>query len=141
MKTAALVLITFSMAQIAAAQAPQNMKLTWVDRSGKTIETVGTSAPYIGPDLSPDGKHIAIHRHEGDDGGDVWLLESGPGAGTRLTGDGSNKEEISPPIWSWSTRSRSASKTSSPRLWTWSGAAAAAANSCCCCAISWTKPP
>src|SRR4029078_9242659 len=76
-----------------------NMKLTWVDQSGKTIETVGTAAPYIGPDLSPDGKRIAVHRHEGD-GGDVWLLESGPTPGKRLTGDGSNKLENSPPIWS-----------------------------------------
>ena len=92
-----------AMAQLAAAQQAQNMKLTWVDRSGKAIETVGTSAPYIGPDLSPDGKRIAVHRHEGDgpdSGGDVWVLQSGPGAGTRYTGDGSNKVENSPPIWS-----------------------------------------
>jgi Tol biopolymer transport system component len=95
----AIGLIVLAVAQRAAAQAPQNMKLTWVDRSGKTIETVGTSAPYIGPDLSPDGKRIAVHRHEGD-GGDVWLLQSGPDAGTRFTGDGSNKVENSPPIWS-----------------------------------------
>src|SRR6516162_3770476 len=91
-------LVFFATAQLAAAQATQNMKLTWVDRSGKTIETVGTSAPYIGPDLSPDGKRIAVHRHEGETG-DVWLLESGPGAGTRYTGDGSNKVENSTPIW------------------------------------------
>ncbi len=92
-------LIVIVTAQPAAAQAAQNMRLTWVDRSGKIIETVGTSAPYIGPDLSPDGKRIAVHRHEGD-GGDEWILETGPGAGTRLTGDGSNKVETSAPIWS-----------------------------------------
>ena len=92
-------LIVIVTAQLAAAQAVQNMKLTWVDRSGKIIETVGTSAPYIGPDLSPDGKRIAVHRHEGD-GGDEWILETGPGAGKRLTGDGSNKVETSAPIWS-----------------------------------------
>src|SRR5207244_2967073 len=91
-------LIVLGLPQLAAAQAQTNMKLTWVDQSGKTIETVGTAAPYIGPDLSPDGKRIAVHRHEGD-GGDVWLLESGPNAGNRLTGDGSNKVENSPPIW------------------------------------------
>jgi Tol biopolymer transport system component len=96
----ALAFVVFATTQAATAQqAAQNMKLTWVDRSGKTIETVGTSSPYIGPDLSPDGKRIAVHRHEGD-GGDVWLLESGPSAGTRLTGDGSNKVENSPPLWS-----------------------------------------
>ena len=96
----ALAFVVFATTQAATAQqAAQDMKLTWVDRSGKAIETVGTSSPYIGPDLSPDGKRIAVHRHEGD-GGDVWLLESGPSAGTRVTGDGSNKVENSPPLWS-----------------------------------------
>jgi len=97
---ATLALLVFATVQPAAAQTPAtNMKLTWVDRAGKTIETVGTAAPYIGPDLSPDGKRIAVHRHEGD-GGDEWILQTGPGPGTRLTGDGSNKVETSAPIWS-----------------------------------------
>src|SRR5215813_499076 len=90
--------IALVMTQGAAAQT-QDMKLTWVDRSGKTIETVGTSAPYIGPDLSPDGKRIAVHRHQGD-GGDVVVLDSGRGADLRIAGDGSNKVENSPPLWS-----------------------------------------
>src|SRR6185369_6306404 len=98
--TATLALFVFATVHPSAAQTPTtNMKLTWVDRSGKIIETVGTAAPYIGPDLSPDGKRIAVHRHEGD-GGDEWILQTGPGAGTRLTGDGSSKVETSAPIWS-----------------------------------------
>jgi len=83
----------------------QSLQLTWVDRSGKTIETVGPSGAYRGPDLSPDGKRFAIHRHDEEDmsrngGGDVWLFESGTGPGTRLTGDGSSMVENIMPIWS-----------------------------------------
>jgi Tol biopolymer transport system component len=77
----------------------QNLQLTWVDRTGKAIETVGPPGPYRGPDLSPDGKRFAVHRHEGN-GGDAWVFDSGPGPGARLIGDGSNAVENSPPIWS-----------------------------------------
>src|SRR5215475_15565085 len=72
----------------------QNLQMTWVDRSGKTIETVGPGGPYRGPDVAPDGKRFVVHRHDEMDqsrngGGDVWLFESGSGPGKRLAGDGS----------------------------------------------------
>ena len=59
----------------------RNSQLTWVDRNGKLIETIGSPAGYLGPDLSPDGKRIAIHLHEGS-GGDVWIVET-PGGKRR----------------------------------------------------------
>src|SRR5262245_6659268 len=40
----------------------QDLRLTWIDRSGKTIETVGNPGPYRGPELSPDGNRIAVHQ-------------------------------------------------------------------------------
>jgi eukaryotic-like serine/threonine-protein kinase len=55
-----------------ASGAAQKLALTWVDRNGKTLETVGAPGPYQGPDLSPDSKQIAVHRHDGK-GGDVWI--------------------------------------------------------------------
>src|SRR5262245_26263910 len=87
-----------------AAQA-QNLQMTWVDRSGKVMEIVGPGGAYRGPDLAPDGKRFAVHRHDESDpsrtgGGDVWLFDSGPAPGTRLTGDGSGKVENAMPIWS-----------------------------------------
>jgi Tol biopolymer transport system component len=75
----------------------QNLQLAWVDRNGKVIETTGIPAGYLGPDLSPDGKRIAIHRHEGS-GGDVWIVETPGGKTSRLTFDAS--QENSHPIWS-----------------------------------------
>src|SRR5262249_37135843 len=40
-----------------------NLQLTWVDRGGKEIGKGGMPGPFLGPDLSPDGKRIAVHRH------------------------------------------------------------------------------
>src|SRR5262245_51562617 len=89
----------------APAAHAQNLHMTWVDRSGKVIVTVGPGGAYRGPDLAPDGKRFAVHRHDESDpsrtgGGDVWIFDSGPGPGTRLTGDGSGKVENAMPIFS-----------------------------------------
>jgi Tol biopolymer transport system component len=76
--------------------ADQNSQLAWFDRSGKLIETVGAAGSYRGIDLSPDGKRIAVHRHDGG-GGDAWVIEP-RGSLTRLTFDPS--QDNSSPIWS-----------------------------------------
>ena len=79
------------------AAAAEQVVLTWVDRSGKAIETVGAPAEYRGVNLSPDGKRIAVHRHEGD-GGDIWIFEPSHGPMSRLTFD-PNRDNSSP-VWS-----------------------------------------
>ena len=83
----------------------QNLQMTWVDRAGKAIETVGPGGPYRGPDLAPDGKRFVVHRHdemnpEKNGNGDVWIFESGAEPGKRLAGDGSGKIENVMPMWS-----------------------------------------
>ena len=101
--TVVAVLCAAFLTTLPAAHA-QNLQLTWVDRSGKAIETVGPGGPYRGPDLAPDGKRFVVHRHDetnpARNGGDVWLFESGSGPGRRLAGDGSGKVENVMPIWS-----------------------------------------
>jgi Tol biopolymer transport system component len=72
-------------------------QLEWVDRAGKLIGTVGMPALYQGLDLSPDGKRVAVHRHDAN-GGDVWLFESDRGTISRLTFDPT--QDNSSPIWS-----------------------------------------
>jgi serine/threonine protein kinase len=79
------------------AASASNLQLVWLDRTGKLIEPVGVPGGYLGPDVSPDGKRIVIHRHDGK-GGDVWLLEASGGKTSRLTFDAS--QENSQPIWS-----------------------------------------
>jgi len=72
-------------------------QLHWIDLSGKDTEIDVPAAGYLGPDLSPDGKYLAIHKHEGT-GGDVWVIELFTGKSSRLTLDPS--QENSSPIWS-----------------------------------------
>jgi Tol biopolymer transport system component len=74
----------------------QELQLAWVDRKGKVVDSVGPLGPYRGVELSPDGKRIAVHRHEGT-GGDLWLVET-QGPISRLTFDPS--QDNSSPVWS-----------------------------------------
>jgi Tol biopolymer transport system component len=73
------------------------LRLTWVDRTGKELEQIGQPGPYRGVELSPDGKRLAVHRHEGN-GGDVWVFEPPRTTPLRLTFDAS--QDNSSPIWS-----------------------------------------
>ena len=49
----------------AALGQPRYSNLTWVDRTGKVIETVGAPGEYRGLDVSPDGRRVAAHTHTG----------------------------------------------------------------------------
>jgi len=73
-----------------------DLQLTWFDRSGKTLGTIGT-ASYRGIDLSRDGKRLAVHRHE-IRGGDIWTVDPKLGTTTRITFDAS--QHNASPIWS-----------------------------------------
>jgi dipeptidyl aminopeptidase/acylaminoacyl peptidase len=74
------------------------VQLGWFDRSGKLLETVGPPGMYRGVELSPDGRRVAVHRHDGT-GGDLWLLDlERRGTLSRLTFDAS--QDNASPIWS-----------------------------------------
>jgi Tol biopolymer transport system component len=76
----------------------EEVMLAWVDRSGNLIENVGTDrGEYRGVDLDPDGKRIAVHRHEGN-GGDIWIIETSRGPTSKLTF--SALRDNSSPVWS-----------------------------------------
>jgi len=87
-------------AQSASGNAPTNnvwnLPLVWIDRTGKKIDELATSATWVGVDLSPNGKRVAVHRHDSD-GGDVWIFEPGKTAPARFTFDAA--QENSTPIW------------------------------------------
>ncbi len=72
-------------------------QLQWVDRGAQVVESVGPRGIYRGVERSPDGKRVAVHRHDGV-GGDVWVMEPPPRAPTRITFDAS--QDNSSPIWS-----------------------------------------
>jgi serine/threonine protein kinase len=73
-------------------------QLTWLDRSGKKLGTVGApdGASLWNPELSPDGKHVAVQRTVNGNI-DVWLVDTARGARTRLTFDPAFDQR---PIWS-----------------------------------------
>jgi Tol biopolymer transport system component len=67
------------------------------DRTGKEFGRVGGTWAYRGLDLSPDGKHIAAHRHD-DRGGDIWITDLENGSHSRLTFEPA--QHNTSPIWS-----------------------------------------
>jgi Tol biopolymer transport system component len=79
--------------QVAPSKA--GMQLTWVDRSGRTLETVGERGTYYWPRLSPDGRRVAVAQ--GDPNSDIWVYEIGRGTRIRLT---INATVAGAPVWS-----------------------------------------
>ena len=85
--------LAFANGEAATAQS----QMTWVDRKGTVVGTVGPRATYRGINISPDGLQIAAHRHEGE-GGDIWITDIKRNSTTRLTFDAA--QENAGPVWS-----------------------------------------
>lgn len=63
-------------------------QLTWFDRSGKQVGTIGKPAWYNNVELSPDGRRVATDQTDQDGRNvDVWVLDPARDATTRLTFD------------------------------------------------------
>ncbi|MGH9837226.1 MAG: protein kinase domain-containing protein [Blastocatellia bacterium] len=78
--------------------ASNNQQLTWVDRTGKLLETVGTPGVIEYPRLSPDGKRIAVVRRDAQTGTwDIYVIDLARGASSRLTFDPGDDRS---PVWS-----------------------------------------
>jgi len=74
-------------------------QLTWFERSGEQIGTVGTSdSDLYQPRLSPKGEQIAFTRADPKNGNrDVWIIELDRGIATPLTRNAANDWH---PVWS-----------------------------------------
>jgi Tol biopolymer transport system component len=78
--------------------AASTTRMTWFDRSGKTLGTVGTQAQIVNAMLSPDEKRIAAVQPTGTPPNrDVWLFDVERGSQSRFTFDPG--DDVSP-IWS-----------------------------------------
>jgi eukaryotic-like serine/threonine-protein kinase len=75
----------------------QKGQLTWVDRSGKTLETLPAEASGNNPALSPDGSAVAMARTDASGNEDVWVTELARKSSVRLTF--SSGRDFSP-VWS-----------------------------------------
>jgi eukaryotic-like serine/threonine-protein kinase len=78
--------------------AAATRQLTWLDRSGKMVGTVGAvdGSFLLDSELSPDGKHVAVIRASGANQ-DVWLIDVQRGVPTRFTFDALSDVR---PVWS-----------------------------------------
>ncbi len=76
----------------------EDVQLGWIDRTGKPLESVGMTGFAFQPELSPDGKRVAVTRsYAVSQGADVYVIDLTRNTESRLTfdpaGDGN-------PIWS-----------------------------------------
>jgi dipeptidyl aminopeptidase/acylaminoacyl peptidase len=72
--------------------------LTWFDRSGLALETLSAPAGCRNPEISPDGRRVAVECPDvGANTRDVWVLDALSGAPARLTTDPADDSD---PIWS-----------------------------------------
>ena len=78
--------------------APGARQLTWFDRSGKSLGTLGDSQISAPPSLSSDGRLVALNRiSTGRTDSDVWVLDAETQGRLLLT---SNPGIDSFPVWS-----------------------------------------
>jgi eukaryotic-like serine/threonine-protein kinase len=78
--------------------AVTSQELTWYDRSGKKLGSVGAPDQYTNPAISPDGKRLAvgvgdINAHKRD----IWIYDLVRGGNYRLTFDPADDYN---PVWS-----------------------------------------
>ena len=74
------------------------LRLAWLDRSGKTIRTVGDSGAYAGMVLSPDESRAAVILETGPlRNREIWTVDLMSGARTKLTVDPGGEAS---PVWS-----------------------------------------
>jgi Tol biopolymer transport system component len=81
----------------AGGGAQAGTQLTWFDRTGRALGTVGEPAPFVNVALSPDERRIAVALSAGLGNLDVWVIDIARNVRSRLTfdpgADGS-------PVWS-----------------------------------------
>jgi Tol biopolymer transport system component len=73
------------------------LQLTWFDRKGKVLGTVGEPGVYSPAAISPDGSTLAVSVADGAAGVDLWLYDLANGKRSRFTFDG--KFNVNP-VWS-----------------------------------------
>jgi Tol biopolymer transport system component len=86
-----------SPAGVFAYVSPTDRQLTWVDRTGRPLGSVGAPGRDRNPALSPDDRRVAVERL--DPGtttiGEIWVIDVASGAASRLT-----PRRGALPIWS-----------------------------------------
>jgi Tol biopolymer transport system component len=73
-------------------------RLTWIDRAGKALDTVGEPGDYWNVALAPDERRAAVALQTGTpENRDIWLIDLARSVSSRLTVDPANEVL---PTWS-----------------------------------------
>jgi eukaryotic-like serine/threonine-protein kinase len=73
-------------------------RLTWFDRSGKNLGTLGDPGNYQQVVISPDGRRVAVSLITGSPPNrDVWIIDIARAVPSRLTFDAASEDS---PVWS-----------------------------------------
>lgn len=81
-----------------SGSAQGSLQLTWFDRSGKALGTVGPPGYLNRPAISPGGKTVVVDRRDPQTGlFDLWLHDLARGTASRLTFNSQNNQW---PVWS-----------------------------------------
>jgi Tol biopolymer transport system component len=76
----------------------QTVQMTWFDRSGKPLGTVGSPGDMEWVAISPDGKTVAFDRRDAQTGIlDIWMHDLARGTDSRFTFNSKNNRF---PVWS-----------------------------------------
>jgi Tol biopolymer transport system component len=75
--------------------------LTWLDRAGRVLSTIGAPGPWSQPAVSPDGTRLVVLREEAARRSGIWLFDLQRGSSRLLTEAG----PYSSPLWSRDGRS------------------------------------
>jgi eukaryotic-like serine/threonine-protein kinase len=78
------------------SSAGEDLQLTWLDRSGRVLGTVGEGDRYEYLVLSRDGTRSAVGKRNAAGNQDIWLMDLNTGVATRFTFDSTNNN----PVWS-----------------------------------------
>ena len=83
---------------LALLESRGDAQFSWVDRTGKRLETVGQPGRWLGFKVSPDAQRLMAERLEGSSqNADLRLLDLARGTDTRFTFDPAHNNR---PIWS-----------------------------------------
>lgn len=91
----------FSVSQngvLAYRQQPlADRELVWLDRSGRTVGTVGAAGRWQDPDLSPDGGRLVVTSVESPEASQLWIFDLVRGSSSRAAPEVTNARTA---VWS-----------------------------------------
>ena len=70
---------------ICPSASEPSSRLLWLDRSGRTIGSVGETGHFQSPRISPDGRHVAVTvAAPGTSRAEIWIYDTATNAGRRF---------------------------------------------------------